>query len=846
MPGDLSDAFMALARSTPEAALEQLGDHVGQAKATAPAELSAIYRAAAIAARSTSRPSDSERYLDQALHHAELNQDDRARIESFLTRAGNMMLAGDLPGAITLMESLDNPGSSPDPEVRAQVLVQLATMYARAGRGEDAVRTFTSAETEAERCESTFLLAMTRKNRAMLQLQEGNCQSAHNDFTTARLAFEELDMELEVAFCDHNLGLTQVYLGDLPLAFSRFAAAERRIVELTGSDYESKVAHCRALLSVGLFGEASTLAEKTATSCYDGGLPLDGAEAQIIQATALLQAGETSAAATIANRAKDVFGRQDRPGHVATAGHIVALAELRLGHAPVLDDLRSTIETLRTHGFQQESVEASFVLAEQLGATDHDAGLKVLDEIGPALSTSPADLRIAGHTTRARLLNQSGRSSEASAAASDGYETVLAYQASLGSADLRAGVGRYTTELDSIGLASALSDGDPHRAFAWIERSHVTASLHRSVVPSENPALQSALAKRRAARHDDANVQRLEDDVRLISRGLRGTDAVLEPASTEVLVEALQPAVALSYAVLDGQLLLSSVDSGRIELHQLGAVDDVFRLMRSLRADLRRQAATGRSNRARVARTLGRLQSLLVPQEFTDASELVIAAPPVLFGVPWNGLPGRWGRPTSLATCLSTWARSPAQIQGDGSLLAAGPDLVNGDEEIKTLETVLERPETLTGERATVARVLDRMASASIAHLCCHGHPRADNPLFSELQLSDGGLSVYDIERLPQIPQLIVLSACHLGMPETTPGREMLGMATGLLSAGAGCVLASTLPVPDGLGTTLAMRLFHDGVGNGLRPAESWARAQQSLDDTGGLETVVFGILGRG
>lgn len=54
----------------------------------------------------------------------------------------------------------------------------------------------------------------------------------------------------------------------------------------------------------------------------------------------------------------------------------------------------------------------------------------------------------------------------------------------------------------------------------------------------------------------------------------------------------------------------------------------------------------------------------------------------------------------------------------------------------------------------------------------CHALFRADNPLFSALQLADGPLTVYDLERLRAAPRDMILSACDDGVSAVRPGDE--------------------------------------------------------------------------
>src|SRR5664280_2581119 len=83
----------------------------------------------------------------------------------------------------------------------------------------------------------------------------------------------------------------------------------------------------------------------------------------------------------------------------------------------------------------------------------------------------------------------------------------------------------------------------------------------------------------------------------------------------------------------------------------------------------------------------------------------------------------------------------------------------------------------LTGAAATAPAVLAGADGARLVHLAAHGCFRADNPLFSCLELADGPLMVYDLEMLRAAPRQLVLSACDSGLSDVRPGGELMGLA---------------------------------------------------------------------
>ena len=69
----------------------------------------------------------------------------------------------------------------------------------------------------------------------------------------------------------------------------------------------------------------------------------------------------------------------------------------------------------------------------------------------------------------------------------------------------------------------------------------------------------------------------------------------------------------------------------------------------------------------------------------------------------------------------------------------------------------------LSDGSATVEGCLRAMDGAALVHVAAHGRFRADNPMFSALELDDGPLTVHDFERLRRAPHRFVLSACDSG-----------------------------------------------------------------------------------
>ena len=154
----------------------------------------------------------------------------------------------------------------------------------------------------------------------------------------------------------------------------------------------------------------------------------------------------------------------------------------------------------------------------------------------------------------------------------------------------------------------------------------------------------------------------------------------------------------------------------------------------------------------------------------------------------------------------------------------------------------------LEGVDATSSRLTARMEGAAMLHLAAHGHVRSDNPLFSSLELADGPLTVYEIDRLARAPHHVVLSACDTGQSQSVAGEEILGFGAAMLGGGTATLVAPVVAVPD-LATVPLMVAYHEGLLAGRSPAESLTFAQaevDSKDPVGRAAAAAFICLGAG
>jgi tetratricopeptide (TPR) repeat protein len=128
---------------------------------------------------------------------------------------------------------------------------------------------------------------------------------------------------------------------------------------------------------------------------------------------------------------------------------------------------------------------------------------------------------------------------------------------------------------------------------------------------------------------------------------------------------------------------------------------------------------------------------------------------------------------------------------------------------------------------ATLAQLRQQTGACRLLHLASHAAFRADNPLFSFIQLADAPLNVIDLYHLNLDAALVTLSACETGMSQPK-GGDLFGLARGCLHAGAPALVASLWQVDDA-STARLMDTFYARLAAGATVASALRAAQLAL-----------------
>ncbi|MEV4511984.1 CHAT domain-containing protein [Dactylosporangium sp. NPDC049525] len=506
--------------------------------------------------------------------------------------------------------------------------------------------------------------------------------------------------------------------------------------------------------------------------------------------------------------------------------------------------------TLRELGLRHDAGSAELLaLRARVAAGD----IPTVEQRVAARRTLPADVPLDTHLlrrlTRAELHRADGRAPAALDELRKGLATLQEHRRRFGSLELQSSVAALGADLGTYGLDISWSLGPPNLVFNWSERSRAQSFRIRSVLPPQDPQAAEALAElrqlRRAVRLAELDGRpepllrtrcaELEQRIRRQGWWAGDTEERHGAATDAAVLAELAGAgqCMVSYLVRRDRLHALVLAGGTITSVELGAYAPVAESVRRLLSDLdtaadrrlpAKLAAVVRASADRQAATLD--QALIAPVRAALGSHDVVLVPTRQLAVlPWGLLPSLRRRPVAVAPSASVWlaARTVDNAGATGApLLVAGPDLVHADAEIAAIAALYPQGRVLRGAAATATSVLAGMDAAPVVHVAAHGYHDTQNVLFSRLELGDGPLLAYELQRLGTAPSQVVLSACDVGRAVVRAGDELVGFTAALLHAGTANVVASVARIPDELGPKV-MAHYHHAVAAGVSPARALA-----------------------
>lgn len=725
---------------------------------------------------------------------------------------------------------------------------QLGALAVYGGRLDDAVRLLTASIVRLE--DDSVAAARTRVNRSLVSLQLGRLEDATADLEAAITTFHAHGLPTDEGQARHNLGYVALLAGDLVAALHEMLAARPFAASSPVAAAVGDVDRAEVLRDAGLTTEAERILTRAATVFGSHRMPQSRAEAEFNLARSKLMhdpvaAGRLAAAAGRRFRALGNETWAARSDAVRLRALLSGGGPAKVGErvpeprrTPTAAEVELVASDLEARGFRSEA--AALRMSRELWRARHahDGPARLLRPP----PTASMDVRLLAHEVRAARASARGRDGEARRHAAAGLETLGRWQRDFGSLDLQTSIGMHGNGLIFAGLAAAVRSRRPDVLFEWSERARHLSQQVVPVRPPPDPELAEDLAQLRMLRADDPTGAWLTDpraaelQHRARERQWSATSSVTfeDHVGLDRLRAGLDEDTALIAYIFSGSALTALVVTRSreavIDVTQWPAVRQA---LPGLRADLDMSATVRTGPLADVVRRslddrLARLSSALLDEAVAVAGDrrLVITVPGILNGVPWGMLPAMHGRTFTLAVSATAWLsrRETARVAPTTVGLAVGPRVARGDEEVTAAASAWTTARLLRGSEATVDAVTTLAAEVDLLHIAAHGRHAADNALFSGLELADGALFGYDMDRMPQVPSVVVLSACEVGRSSVRWGEEAVGMTRVWLHAGTRAVIATPVIVADDVACEL-LGAMHEGLAVGLPPAAALAAA---------------------
>ncbi|QIG45205.1 CHAT domain-containing protein [Nocardioides anomalus] len=730
-------------------------------------------------------------------------------------------------------------------ETRGSLLSQHALLVMLSGRMAEAVRELDAAI--AVLGDFPVLLGRAHGNRGTAHLELGDAAAASADFAQTVVLLREAGLPHEAAMAEHNLGYARFLAGDLAGALGAMAAA-RDVLAATSVVTAAVCDADRAevLMAAGLTEEGRDALDRAARAYGAARLARRRGEAELTLARSLLLS-DARGAAVVARRAARRFERaelaswQRRADAVRVQGELAAAPTAT---SAVLEEGVRVAEALSADGLRWDAAAVRLAVARSRAeGGDRDGARRLLVRADTA-APAPLSVRLQAREVGAVLAR---RPADAFGHVRAGLDDLHAWQSSFGSLDLQTNVVGHGVRLAVRGLALAVRSPADTVLFEWSERARMLATRVQPVRAPQDPQTAADLAELRSGPAPEREAV-LRRRVREQAWQRRGSGEVADPVELPALQASLGGAALVAYVVTATSvvaLVVTADGTTRCELGSRAALDAV---LSGLLPDLDMAAAAlpaalAGSVRGALAARLDRAAALLVaPLADAVGDRPVVLTPSgVLAGVPWTLLPGLVGRPVTVAQSATSWlARSAEPLRLGAAGLVAGPRVPRAEAEVHAAAAAWSDAEVLAGDAATADAVSALAARVDVLHVAAHGRHTAENPLFSGLELVDGPWFGYDVDQLPGVPDVVLLSACEVGRSSVRWGEELIGLTAAWLHAGARRVVASPAAVNDDAAHDALVRV-HAALATGTDPALALAGTVGAVGADAPAPFVCFG-----
>ena len=767
-------------------------------------------------------------------------------------------------GLSVLDELVERSGGVP----AGRILIRRANAFYVLGRNAEALRDAQGAVALLAGAGDLVWEARAVHWRAAVYLAMGDIERADRDYARVETLYAECGQQVEYASARQERGVAAHIRGDLPTALAHLDHAQTLYDQLGIFAADLAANKCTVLLAAGLAGDALREGNTALARIeQDHGSTMRRAELLYSSALAAAATGDLGLAQDRSAEALRLFRRQQRPWWAARAELVLLLCRFSEGKdrsAGLLQAARRV--TTRLDELDPVRAVDAHLLTGQIALARGKRGeaARHLRIAADARRRGQLRTRSVGWLAQATWCEAEGNWRGMLAACDRGLALLDLHLRTLGATELRTVATANGAALADMALRHAVRQDDPRLLLEWSERWRGTVLRVTPVRPSADSdlvadlaalrniatRLESALDSRAAAPALERERRRLEAAVR---QRVLHTPAVepgeAESFSTADLLHQLGDTDLVELTEVDGQRYAVVASAGRLHLVHVGPAQTATHTLAHALFALRREGAGRGTYRLDLTEIGRRLEVSLLGESarLLRGGPVVVVPTGKLHAVPWGLMPSLADRPTAVTPSASAWLRARRAVRPDEDrvVLVGGPRLITGDAEVRHLVAQYPDAVVLADGAATAERVMAAMDGAWLVHMAAHGTFRGDSPLFSAIELDDGPLTVYDLERLKQAPYHVVLSSCSSAIGVAVGADELLGLVSALISLGSAGVVASVVPVNDPATVPLMTALHeHLRAGSDLAQALTLARHAVGTDPVARATAYSFIALG--
>ena len=767
-------------------------------------------------------------------------------------------------GLSVLDELVERSGGVP----AGRILIRRANAFYVLGRNAEALRDAQGAVALLAGAGDLVWEARAVHWRAAVYLAMGDIERADRDYARVETLYAECGQQVEYASARQERGVAAHIRGDLPTALAHLDHAQTLYDQLGIFAADLAANKCTVLLAAGLAGDALREGNTALARIeQDHGSTMRRAELLYSSALAAAATGDLGLAQDRSAEALRLFRRQQRPWWAARAELVLLLCRFSEGKdrsAGLLQAARRV--TTRLDELDPVRAVDAHLLTGQIALARGKRGeaARHLRIAADARRRGQLRTRSVGWLAQATWCEAEGNWRGMLAACDRGLALLDLHLRTLGATELRTVATANGAALADMALRHAVRQDDPRLLLEWSEHWRGTVLRVTPVRPSADSdlvadlaalrniatRLESALDSRAAAPALERERRRLEAAVR---QRVLHTPAVepgeAESFSTADLLHQLGDTDLVELTEVDGQRYAVVASAGRLHLVHVGPAQTATHTLAHALFALRREGAGRGTYRLDLTEIGRRLEVSLLGESarLLRGGPVVVVPTGKLHAVPWGLMPSLADRPTAVTPSASAWLRARRAVRPDEDrvVLVGGPRLITGDAEVRHLVAQYPDAVVLADGAATAERVMAAMDGAWLVHMAAHGTFRGDSPLFSAIELDDGPLTVYDLERLKQAPYHVVLSSCSSAIGVAVGADELLGLVSALISLGSAGVVASVVPVNDPATVPLMTALHeHLRAGSDLAQALTLARHAVGTDPVARATAYSFIALG--